>query len=74
MELFSAAFVAAVRELFTQDVALCATVHVHGHPFTDELKRHPHVQRVAATHESRETLPTRLLSLFVPDERTNASS
>ena len=73
MELASAAFVNAVGELFERDVALCATVHVFGHPFTDELKRHPDVQRIEVTPENRKDLPARLLSLFAAGRHTDAS-
>jgi nucleoside-triphosphatase THEP1 len=60
----SAEFVDAIDELFARDVAVCATIDVFTHPFTDELKRRPDVRRIAVTPENREDLAVRLLSLF----------
>jgi nucleoside-triphosphatase len=59
MELASEAFRAAVSRL-EQPVALVATVHVAGHPFTDALKRRPDAELVRVTVRSRGDLPERL--------------
>jgi nucleoside-triphosphatase len=60
MELASKAFRAAVSRLLEQPVAVVATVHVAGHPFTDALKRRPTVEQVRVTVRSRDNLPERL--------------
>jgi nucleoside-triphosphatase len=60
MELASKAFRAAVSRLLEQPVAVVATVHVAGHPFTDALKSRPGVELVPVTTRNRDDLPERL--------------
>ncbi len=60
MELASTALVAAVRNLFTADLTIIATVHVAAHPFTDELKTRPDVELIRVTAGNRDSLPGQL--------------
>jgi nucleoside-triphosphatase len=52
MELYSDAFVDAVRRIFEQDVALVATVQAKAHPVTDALKRRPEVALLTVTRDA----------------------
>jgi len=61
MELASAPFVAAVRDVLTESSPVVATVHVHEHPITDALKQRTDVRRIVVTEANREELPHRLL-------------
>lgn len=61
MELASESFTEAVDSLLQGDVSVVATVHAHGHPFTDELKGRPDVETVRITRSNRDELPGRLL-------------
>jgi nucleoside-triphosphatase len=65
MELASAAFRAAVVELFGRDVAVVATVQVGHHRFTDALKRRPDIRVVRVTEGTRDALPTQLMDFLV---------
>jgi len=65
MELASAAFCAAVVELFGRDVAVVATVQVGHHRFTDALKRRPHIRVVRVTEGTRDALPAQLMDFLV---------
>ena len=65
MELASAAFCAAVVELFGRDVAAVATVQVGHHRFTDALKRRPDIRVVRVTEGTRDALPTQLMDFLV---------
>jgi nucleoside-triphosphatase len=56
MELFSDAFVRAVRHLFDRDVTILATVHVTSHPVTDELKARADVELVEVDPRNRTEL------------------
>lgn len=60
MELHSEAFVQAVQQVFSQDVAVIATVHARAHPVTDALKQAPGVELVTVTREGQDELPERL--------------
>jgi nucleoside-triphosphatase len=60
MELASKRFREAVSRLLDSSVDLVATVHVFRHPFTDELKRRPDVERVRITQANRGELPEQL--------------
>ena len=55
MELASAAFCSAIRELFAGRAPIVATVQAAGHPFTDALKRESEL--VAVTRRNRDELP-----------------
>ena len=65
MELASAAFRAAVTELFGRDVAVVATVHLGHHRFTDALKRRPDIRVVQVTDGTRDALPEQLMDYLV---------
>jgi nucleoside-triphosphatase len=65
MELASAAFRAAVVELFGRDVAVVATVQVGHHRFTDALKRRPDIRVVRVTVGTRDALPTQLMDFLI---------
>jgi nucleoside-triphosphatase len=67
MELASAAFVTAVRDVLDLDVAVVATVHEADHPVTDALKQRADVARYVVTRESSEALPRLLRARLVPD-------
>jgi nucleoside-triphosphatase THEP1 len=69
MELASHAFVDAVYDLFAQDVAVVATVHVFAHPVTDALKRRPHVRCCIDTRENRDELLHELNTQLVSSGR-----
>lgn len=56
MELFSDAFVRAVRHLFERDMTILATVHVKPHPVTDELKARADVEVVEVDQGNRTEL------------------
>jgi nucleoside-triphosphatase len=56
MELYSDAFVDAVRRIFEQDVALVATVQARAHPVTDALKRRPEVTLLTVTRDAHDEL------------------
>jgi nucleoside-triphosphatase len=60
MELASAPFRDAVQALFDREIPVVATMHAHHDPFTDALKRRPHVELVHVTERKREELPARL--------------
>jgi nucleoside-triphosphatase len=60
MELASAPFRDAVQSLFDREIPVVATMHAHHDPFTDALKRRPHVELVRVTERKREELPARL--------------
>jgi nucleoside-triphosphatase len=60
MELASAAFKAAVEDLFDAPVPLAATLQVARHPFTDELRRRPGVEVIRLTSSNRDGLPEQL--------------
>ena len=64
MELASAAFRDAVQRLVDSRFPLVATVHVHRYPFTDALKRHIEVVRLAAGNRDR--LPGELADRLTP--------
>ena len=57
MELASEAFCAVVLELFERPVTIIATVQIARHPFADELKQGPTVERIRVTHGNRDELP-----------------
>jgi nucleoside-triphosphatase len=65
MELASAAFCAAVLELFGWEVAVVATVQLARHRFTDALKRRPDIRVVLVTEATRDALPDRLMERLV---------
>jgi nucleoside-triphosphatase len=65
MELASAAFCAAVVELFGRDVAVVATVQVGHHRFTDALKRRPDIRVVRVTEATRDALAGWLMERLV---------
>lgn len=65
MELASAPFRAAVAEVFARPVAVVATVHVFGHPFTDALKERGDVEIVRVTERDRHELPRRVAARIV---------
>ena len=69
MELASAAFRAAVAELFGRDVAVVATVHQARDRFTDALRRRPDIRVVRVTEETRDALPERLMERLVGTPR-----
>jgi nucleoside-triphosphatase len=66
MELISDAFCEAVESLFGADNDVVATIHVHKHSFTEDLKRRTDTELVKVTRANRDDLPheiaTRLLS------------
>jgi nucleoside-triphosphatase THEP1 len=53
MELASAAFRETVERLLHGHASMVATVHVHGHPFTDALKRRLEVIRLESSNRDR---------------------
>jgi nucleoside-triphosphatase len=61
MELASEAFRDAVTDLFERPVSVVATVMSKRHPFADELKNRPDVDRVAVTAANRDALPEELV-------------
>jgi nucleoside-triphosphatase len=66
MELMSDAFCEAVESLFNAANDIVATVHVHKHPFTEDLKQKTDTELMKVTKANRGDLPheiaTRLLS------------
>jgi nucleoside-triphosphatase len=60
MELASEAFCRAVVELFERPVTIIATIQIARHPFTDELKQRPSVERIRVTKGNRDELPALL--------------
>jgi nucleoside-triphosphatase len=60
MELASEAFCGVVLELFERPVTTIATVQIARHPFTDELKQRPAVERIRVTQGNRDELPALL--------------
>jgi nucleoside-triphosphatase len=60
MELASAAFRAAVADLFEQRGAILATVQIARNPFTDKLKGRTDVQTVRVSAANRGELPGQL--------------
>ena len=69
MELASAAFRAAVLELFGRDVAVVATVQVGHHRFTDALKRRLDIRVVRVTEATRDALAEQLMGRLVGTPR-----
>jgi nucleoside-triphosphatase len=69
MELASAAFCAAVVELFGRDVAVVATVQLARHRFTDALKRRPDIRVVRVTEATRDALAEQLIDRLVGTPR-----
>jgi nucleoside-triphosphatase len=65
MELASAPFCDAVRQLLEGPVTLVATVHAFRHPFTDALKQRDDVERVQITRSNRDRLPEELADRLV---------
>ena len=63
MELASERFQYAVSALFDSDLPIVATVHAFTHPFTDDVKRRPGVQRIVVSQQSRDRLPEDLAAL-----------
>jgi nucleoside-triphosphatase len=57
MELASAPFREAVRDLLDGSTPIVATVHAFRHPFTDHLKRRPNIEVIRVTAASRDSLP-----------------
>jgi nucleoside-triphosphatase len=60
MELASAAFVAALDELFALTSPVLATVHQAQHPVTDRLEQRADVELIEVNAANREALPSRL--------------
>jgi nucleoside-triphosphatase len=60
MELASAAFRAAVTDLFRQPTRILATVQIARHPLSDELKHRSDVETMRVSVENRSELPARL--------------
>ncbi len=60
MELASAAFCAAVEELFAGGHDLVATVHRHHHAHTDRWKARPDVEIIEVTERNRDPLAEEL--------------
>jgi nucleoside-triphosphatase len=60
MELASAAFRAAVADLFGQPGRIMATVQIARHPFTDELKGRADVETIRVSAANRDELPAQL--------------
>jgi nucleoside-triphosphatase len=66
MELASDAFVAALDELFDDDLPVLATIQAHTHPITDAIKARTDVQRVQVTPHNRAQLaPTLAPELII---------
>ena len=65
MELASARFRDAVTALFERHLAIVATVHIHAHPFTDQLKHRPSVTVLRLTLSNREDLPAAIAARIV---------
>jgi nucleoside-triphosphatase len=65
MELASARFRDAVTALFERHLAIVATVQVHAHPFTDELKHRPSVTVLRLTLPNREDMPAAIAARIV---------
>ena len=66
MELFSAAFRAAVQEAVASPKPMLGTITFHPHPWADGLKRHPNVQLLVVTLANRHTLADRVVGLLHP--------
>lgn len=62
MELASETFTALVQEALDAPIPLLATVHLHAHTFTDEIKRRSDVELLTLTEDNRDELPHYLLS------------
>jgi nucleoside-triphosphatase len=60
LELASGPFRDKVPALFETGAPVVATVHVHRHPFTDDLKARPDVEVVRLTAGNRDELPPEL--------------
>jgi len=67
MELFSAAFRAAVQEAVDSPKPVLGTITFRPHPWADGLKRHPHVQLLVVTLANRHALAERVVG-FVGGE------
>ena len=65
MELASAAFVAALDDVFELPVPVLATIHQARHPVTDRFKQHADVELIKVTEANREALPARLSARLV---------
>ncbi len=72
MELYSDAFVHAVRRIFELDVALVATVQARAHPVTDDLKRRPGVKLLMMTRDARDAMLAQVTA-YVLDGLTAAA-
>ena len=57
MELASAPFRDAICALLDRPVTIVATVQTAPHPFTDAIKRRPHIETVRVTTAIRDELP-----------------
>jgi nucleoside-triphosphatase len=60
MELASFRFAQAIEAIFARPSAVVATVHVHGHPVTDALKRRNGIELITVVETNRDELPTQL--------------
>jgi nucleoside-triphosphatase len=67
MELASEPFMAAVSELFTEPVAVVATVRQKPHPFVTSLKRRSEVKTLQLTAANRERLPGEIAARLTRD-------
>jgi nucleoside-triphosphatase len=67
MELASEPFRAAVSELFTEPVAVVATVQQKPHPFVTRLKRRSEVKTLQLTAANRERLPSEIAARLTRD-------
>jgi nucleoside-triphosphatase len=65
MELASAPFRDAVRQLLDRDVAVVATVQLAHSRFTDALKRRPGIRVVRVTETTRDALPEQLMDRLI---------
>ena len=65
MELASAPFRDAIRQLLDRDEAVVATVHQARHQFTDALRRRPGIRVVRVTEATRDALPEQLMDRLI---------
>jgi len=69
MELCSAAFQAAVMELFGSGRSVLATIAVHDHPFLNRLRQATGVTLIEAVVENRNDLPGRIAGMLAGESR-----
>lgn len=65
MQICSPEFQKLLLSALDSNKVIVATIHVHNHPFTDEIKKRPDVQLVALTADNRESVEKELTQQLV---------